>query len=597
MKCTKCEHEWTVSPGDLVCPFCGTDARLPARELDRMKSEGLMALSNKKFDTAASLLYTVAEQGDAQAQYHYATLLLEGRGVKPSQAKGVVFLKLSARQGKSEASLRLSEALKQMSLSQNAVMFWLRLAAAQGNTEAAHRLARAYEKGTDGMPPSLPHALYWYAQSSAGGSEEATLDLVRYYTEDGTALSKANARFYLEKVRNHRFTVMHYQRKLGKGECVAPALDKFRAGEELCSLGKLAEEQGENAIAASLYEMSGADGYAEGKYRLGLCLENGIGTEKDITKAAATYKEAADAGYSPAMTALGLLLRNSAAEGISSAVALSWIQKGANAGEPEAEYAMGCAYFGGTLARRDLIRAREWFGKAAEHGHEDAARRAKELDSVMEELFNRAKEQEQKGNLKEAFRFFQMAADMGHRDARCSVGICLQTGSGVKKNGAAAVKYYMLAAKGGSMTAVYNLGLCYFHGDGVSCDYRMAKKLLTAAKGAGYEDAAAVIEEMQRRKIAKQSKKLYSVSCAIYHRGDVENAVRFRAIAARMGSLKAMLALGCHYEFGEGLPYDHAAADQWYRKATAGGLRVGVGRLKNGFVRARKHRLDPRKKL
>ena len=258
---------------------------------------------------------------------------------------------------------------------------------------------------------------------------------------------------------------------------------------------------------------------------------------------------------------------------------------------------MGCAYFGGTLARRDLIRAREWFGKAAAHGHEDAAHRAQELDNAMEELFLRAKEKQEKGEREEAFRLFRMAADMGHRDARCNVGICLQTGSGVKKNGAAAVKYYTLAASGGSIAAVYNLGLCYFNGDGVPCDYRMAKKLLTAAGAAGYEDAAVVIEEMKRRKVAKQGRKIYSISCAIYHRGDVENAVRFRTIAARMGNTKAMLALGCHYEFGEGLPYDHAAADQWYRKATAGGLRSGTARLKNGFVRARKHRLDPRKKL
>ena len=559
-----------------------------------MKSEAIMALSNKKYEAAAAALHDVAEQGDPQAQYLYADLLLEGKGVKESAPKARVFLLMAARQGYHQASLKLFDVLKKMSLPASAARFWLRMSAAQGNPEGAYRLAKSYEKGID-TEPSLPLALYWYMQSSGGGYEDATVELVRYYTEDGTELSRAHGRFFLEKIRGHRILATVYQKRLGKGERIPPHHDKKTAGDELCRLGADAEEHGEQALAVSLYRMGSAAGHAECSYRLGVCLEEGNGAERDVTAAASCYKKAADAGYSPAMTRLGLLLRNSSSEGVSSAVALGWIQKAARAGEPEAEYALGCAYVGGTLTRRNLLYAREWFGKAAAHGHEDARKRAEELDETMEELVARAREAWERKDQKEAFRLYLMAAEMGHTDARCCVAACFSRGIGTKKDGAMAVKYYKLAAHDGSSVAVYKLGECYFRGEGVPCDYRIARALLTEAEKEGFKEATAMITEMDERKKKKEARRLYSVSTVLYHKGKVNEAIAMRALAATAGSGQAMFLLGCHYEYGDELPYDHDAAENWFHKATANGFHVGAARLKNGFVRARRRRLERKK--
>ena len=594
MKCPVCHREWSAANSGVVCPFCQQNCAWTQQEIDRAKSEAIMALSNKKYEDAAALMHDVAEQGDPQAQYLYADILLEGKGVKESAPKARVFLLMAARQGYHRASLKLSDVLKKMALPASSSRFWLRMAAAQGNPEAAHRLGKSYEKGID-TEPSLPLALYWYMQSSAGGYEDATVELVRYYIEDGTELSRAHARFLLEKVRGHRILSTIYQAKLGKGERIAPKLDRGPAGNELCALGVEAEQNGEDILAVSLYRMGDAMSHAECSYRLGVCLEEGTGAERDVTAAASCYKRSAEAGYSPAMTRLGLLLRNTSSENVSSSVALSWIQKAARAGEPEAEYALGCAYMGGTLTKRNLLYAREWFGKAADHGHEDAKKRAEELDETMEELVVRAKEAWDKRDQKEAFRLYLMAAEMGHNDARCYAAICLQNGIGTKKDGAAAVKYYKLAASDGSTAAVFKLGECYFKGDGVPCNYRIARVLLTEAQKEGYEEATAMIATMGERKKKKEARRLYAISTVLYHKGKVDEAIAMRALAATAGSGQAMFLLGCHYEFGDELPYDHDAAENWFRKAVANGFHVGAARLKNGFVRARRRRTERKK--
>ena len=52
--------------------------------------------------------------------------------------------------------------------------------------------------------------------------------------------------------------------------------------------------------------------------------------------------------------------------------AMKWYQKAAAQGYAQAEYNIGILYFYGVGVERDEAKAREWWEKAAERGHEGA---------------------------------------------------------------------------------------------------------------------------------------------------------------------------------------------------------------------------------
>jgi hypothetical protein len=77
---------------------------------------------------------------------------------------------------------------------------------------------------------------------------------------------------------------------------------------------------------------------------------------------------------------------------------------------------------------------------------------------------------------REAVKWFRLAADQGHADAQCRLGMCYRDGSGVAKNNREAVKWYRLAADNGHTGARFRLGVCYRKGTGVEKDDRVAAK-------------------------------------------------------------------------------------------------------------------------
>ena len=64
-------------------------------------------------------------------------------------------------------------------------------------------------------------------------------------------------------------------------------------------------------------------------------------------------------------------------------------------------------------------------------------------------------------DLHQAVKYYQLAADQGHGNAQCKLGICYENGHGVTKGLHQAVKYYQLAADQGYADAQSNMGDCY----------------------------------------------------------------------------------------------------------------------------------------
>ena len=77
------------------------------------------------------------------------------------------------------------------------------------------------------------------------------------------------------------------------------------------------------------------------------------------------------------------------------------------------------------------------------------------------------------------------AAAKGDPDAQYRLGVLYQTGRGVRKDLKEAAKWYRLAANQGKAYAQMNLGMMYFDGEGIPQDKNEGVKLFTAAANRG----------------------------------------------------------------------------------------------------------------
>ena len=101
--------------------------------------------------------------------------------------------------------------------------------------------------------------------------------------------------------------------------------------------------------------------------------------EKDFEGAAMFYKRAAETGHIRAMCSYGKCLYTGSGTVKDPAEAFRWFSRAADLNSPIAQYNLGVMYLKGVYVGKDLRTAKEYFAKAAENGHEDAAKILKKL--------------------------------------------------------------------------------------------------------------------------------------------------------------------------------------------------------------------------
>ena len=74
-------------------------------------------------------------------------------------------------------------------------------------------------------------------------------------------------------------------------------------------------------------------------------------------------------------------------------------------------------------------------------------------------------------------------ADQGFASAQSNLGYCYEQGKGVPQDLKEAVRWYRLAADQGYAVAKYNLGYCYAQGKGVPQDLKEAVRSLVSSCG------------------------------------------------------------------------------------------------------------------
>ncbi len=185
-------------------------------------------------------------------------------------------------------------------------------------------------------------------------------------------------------------------------------------------------------------------GNAEAQAMMGVLLEHGRGTKKNLQEAASWYEKAARSGHVGAMFALAMM------------------------------------HLDGRLGKKDLGAAIRWAKKAAEKGHAAAAYNLGLIYSGVGGL---------KPDWKEAARWFHRAAERGYAAAQYNLGVLYATGRGVEKDPITAAEWFKQAALGGLPEAALEYGVLVFRGEGVVKDERIGAQWLKMAARSGNSKA------------------------------------------------------------------------------------------------------------
>ncbi len=595
MKCKKCGSEWHSSGNIMACPFCDAPFSLPEEELKNLLDEAEGMSDEHRAEKVAAVRH-VAEYGYAPAQYRLGLFYEQGFGVRKSESRATAYYRHGADQCHAPSAYRLALCLRRHAdkADLDISYFWLRIAAELGSPEACGLLGDCYADG-EGVAENPLRAAYWYTRAAEDGDFGAAYRLACLY-RDGRGVKQNHAceKYYAEiayngGVRAAEKLIARLSKERVFSE-VPKRIEIKNRNEDRFELGYRAYGEGKYALAVAMYRLSAEDGYARARNNLGICYEKGHGVPKDESTAVIWYRLAAEGGYDTAWMNLGDCYLYGRGVEQSDENAFACYITAAENGYAPAQFVVANCYYNATIVDRNIQEAMAWYEKAALQGDAESLNRIDEIRNDMTDLYNRGVDAYERGDYESAVRFYTIASEFGHRGAQCNLGYCYQNGLGCEKNTRYGVYYYAKAAAQDSGTAELNLALCYLRGEGgLSYNYDIANELLLRAESHGAEQARELYNRNITQKKKKIARRIYAMSATILARGvgELAMALQFRQISAEMGNPRAMFAMGCHYEFGFGVPMNEGVSEDWYRRAYDAGFRGG-SRLKSAMLKMMK---------
>lgn len=188
------------------------------------------------------------------------------------------------------------------------------------------------------------------------------------------------------------------------------------------------------------FSAAAAKGVPAAATQVGLMLSNGMGTERNLTKAVGYFQSAADAGDAAAKAALGecLLYGKGVTKDVPRAIEL--LEQAASRSNVRALSRLGTCYHQGLGVKQDFS---------------------------------------------EAQRLFKKAADLGSSEALGNLGVLYMNGDGVTKSAQKAVEYFQRGAEANDGYCMYLYARCFDTGTGVTPNPSTAKLWYRKAAAAG----------------------------------------------------------------------------------------------------------------
>lgn len=227
---------------------------------------------------------------------------------------------------------------------------------------------------------------------------------------------------------------------------------------------------------------------------------------------------------------------------------------------------------------RDMAKAKAWYEKAAMAASPDP-----EAMYALGQIYERIEP-------RMALAWYRSAANLGHAKSQVQLGKHCEDGTRKQaRNWKEAFAWYEKAANQNDPIGLYNLGRCHFNGRGVQRNYGEAISCFLQAQERGDSDAKAMLAYMQLygygmaknvQVAIKSLQALAEADCAVacyelgvcYYTGtgvqkSQGEGIYYMKRAAKAGYSNAMYWIGLHYEKGWGSVKSKAIARQWYQRA------------------------------
>jgi TPR repeat protein len=313
-----------------------------------------------------------------------------------------------------------------------------------------------------------------------------------------------------------------------------------------------------------------------------------------------TTQARAQAGDATAMLLMALVHLQGRGVPADESKSLDWLRKAADAGEPHAALYYARALIGTGRAERDYSIALRYAEKAQasipEAGLEVGLILSSGRPGVAPDPFRGAVA-------------FERAARAGSPTSQYLYALCLQTGTGVARDAAAAIPWLQKASEQGLPMARLRLGQAWYFGDGVPKDYGRALALLEQAAEASepgafntlglyYSDGVAISPDFACaaqyfRRGAEQgdvhAQLNYGSALLMGHGVPVNEreAARWLTLAADAGNVTAQYLVGLLSLSGSGVPVDVTAGVRRVQQSASGGFPLAFDELCDLSIRER----------
>jgi len=226
--------------------------------------------------------------------------------------------------------------------------------------------------------------------------------------------------------------------------------------------------------------------------------------------------------------------------------------------DPSAQYLVGRNYLKGKSVEKNIKEAIRWFEMAAKQNHVRAQYQLGILYLYGKEI---------KTNLNYAYFFLSKAAEKNHLDSQYELANYYLKGDANKRQYAKAAEWYRKAAERGHVRAQYELGRLLYEGHGVKQDQVEALKLLTEASESGLLDATNFLHNLGPESRPKTDSKKLAANGAAPH---IESDLNFTVGNTTDNSLDHY-QLGIAYLTGDGKPKNVYEASQQFEIAAKAG--------------------------
>lgn len=404
----------------------------------------------------------------------------------------------------------------------------LYLKAQNGDSDAQYHLGVRLSLGRYGASKNRSLASDWYKKSADGGNIKAMVSLADYYKDgevDGKDVEDAIC--------------------LYKKAALAGNLGAQHVLAEIFSSGESVPVDYAEALKWALLAADN-DGTADVQCLVGKCYEEGLGTEKNMTKAFQYYQKAAKKDSPEARSAL------------------------ARIGNALGDNLYGDVKFGPGTPEKDKAECRKVYAEALEERPGAEYEMGNILSNGMYCILV---------NKKEAFGWYMKAAEHGFADAQYEVARFYSLGEKdvVDWNDEEAFKWYWEAAAQGHVESMRKVADSFYYGSGVDEDRERAKIWYARASKAG-DDVSLNMLKGHWKLDDDELHRLYGIigeiPVGMNCKADDEDKSKFRELldCAKSGDAVAQFRLGHAFVYGEdGAKMNEHHGVMWLKQSAAQG--------------------------